>query len=116
MTRKGISKAAARRLLEEAGLFTGVSYAKRVAPDNILKPTHLDKQHQSLQQERAQPQKQVEQSHEEKKNQHPEEESNQQQTEVQSTQQQIEAGAQEGSPEDLLQTIFGDHVDPFLSM
>ena len=116
MTRKGISKAAARRLLEEAGLFTGVSYAKRVTPDNISKPVQLDKQHQSVQQGRAQLQKQAEQPHEEKKNQRPEEESNQQQTEVQSTQQQVEAEAQQGSPEDLLQTIFGDHVDPFLSM
>ena len=116
MTRKGVSKIAARRLLEEAGFFTGVSYAKRVAPDVVSRPTYHEKhQHRPQQQERAQPQKEEEQSQKKEKQKQQEEEPDQQQKE-QNPQQQVEAETQQESPEDLLQAIFRDHVDPFLSM
>ena len=116
MTQKGVSKAAARRLLEEAGFFTGVSYAKRAAPDNIPRATQPgEHQHQPQQEERAQPQKAGEQLQErKKKNYHLEEKSSQRQTEAQSPEQQAETEAQQEPPEDLLQAIFGDHVDPIL--
>ena len=68
MTQKGISKMAARRLLEEAGLFIGVSYAKRAAPNDKQGHTHLGKHwYQPPHQEGAQPQKLVEQQQEKAK-------------------------------------------------
>ena len=65
MTQKGISKMAAQRLLEEAGLFIGVSYAKRAAPNDEPGPTHLGKhRYQPPHQEKPKPQKTVEQQRE----------------------------------------------------
>ena len=117
MTQKGVSKIAARRLLEEAGFFTGVSYARRVAPDKVFRPTHHGKdQHRLQQQERAQPPKEEEQSQKKEKQKQQQEEEPEQQKKEQHSQQQAEAEIQQESPEELLQAIFRDHEDPFLSM
>ena len=117
MARKGVSKMAARRLLEEAGFFTGVSYAKRVASKNISEHTyHGEYQHQPQKRERAQLQKAEEQVQEKEKEKQLQEAEPSQQQQTQNPQQQTDVETQQDPPEDLLQAIFGDHVDPFLSM